>query len=270
MKKHLIACAAALSACVCLADGETEPVTSLDSANSFGWTCDTISAGQFKGYAVQFDNTDTTVTDGIAIKDLVTVTPASGTMKLSASADQIWVWGTTGWTKYFYRDARDGDTGWCKENTSDLTTDKLAKGQTFFFYRGGRATAKIATSGAVIKSETAVEVSVAQGNMAFIAYPWPVTVSLNGEGEGASSFIKYKTGSTALTANSLIATADQIWVWNVTGGNWDMYYQHTSAGWCKSGETVATTDKISYSTGFFFRRGTGSDATLQFDPPTSL
>ena len=57
--------------------------------------------------------------------------------------------------------------------------------------------------------------------------------------------------------------ADQIWIYDITGG-WNKYYYRTAnKNWCKQGETATTADVLDKTTGstIFFRRATGSTAT---------
>jgi hypothetical protein len=59
--------------------------------------------------------------------------------------------------------------------------------------------------------------------------------------------------------------ADQIWRWDTANAQWTKYFfrkQRTTVyGWCKAGETSATTDTIPAGETFFFRRGSGSAAS---------
>ena len=78
---------------------------------------------------------------------------------------------------------------------------------------------------------------------------------------------------TSAGGNSLSDGADQIWRWDTDAAGWTKYFYRSVrgvvTGWCKSGETVATTDTIPVGEGFFFRRGTGSASdTITFSAPT--
>ena len=67
-------------------------------------------------------------------------------------------------------------------------------------------------------------------------------------------------------ANGLTAGADQIWVWDVANTAWKYYFfrkQGTRViGWCKQGETAVTADTLNDGDGFFFKRPTGTGATV--------
>lgn len=83
----------------------------------------------------------------------------------------------------------------------------------------------------------------------------------------------YTTGSAA-GANSLLTSADQIWLWDTTAADWVKYFYRvqrgTVYGWCKQGETAATTDTIPVGKGFFFYRGGSATATITFTAPEGL
>ena len=67
-------------------------------------------------------------------------------------------------------------------------------------------------------------------------------------------------------SNGFGATADQIWMWDVSNTTWKKYFfrkQGTRViGWCKQGETAVTEDTLADGDGFFFVRPTGSGALV--------
>ena len=75
-------------------------------------------------------------------------------------------------------------------------------------------------------------------------------------------------------ANGLAATADQIWVWDVANTAWKKYFfrkQGTNViGWCKQGETAVTAETLNNGDGFFFKRPTGSGATVTLNGAVNL
>ena len=183
---------------------------------------------------------------------------------MGAAADQIWLWDTENndWIKYYYRAFGTTVTGWCKSGTTTVTTDTIGIGETFFFRRGGGGSATTLTLSGQVK-EFAAEpqyAAPAAGNYKFIGYPWPVELPI----AGFEKFQGAPKGGAALGA-----AADQIWLWDTDANDWVKYYYRafgaTVTGWCKSGTTTVTTDKIPAGQGFFFRRGGGGSAdTITF------
>ena len=62
------------------------------------------------------------------------------------------------------------------------------------------------------------------------------------------------------TATSAGSTADEIWLWDNANTTWVKYFYYKPArgavvGWCKEGQTTATTDTLNNGDGFFFKRG---------------
>ncbi len=228
-------------------------------------TVDAIQRGKFKALAVQFEN----VAGGeIAVRDLVTVANPAGGVVLNTSSDQIWVWDTTAadWVKYFSRKPRGESTiTWCKAGETTETTDTLAAGTTFFFYRGGSATTSLTLAGAVKELAGQEQYTVTRGKFVFMSYPWPVALSIAGFDANQAS------PSGGLVINT---TSDQIWRWNTEKADWDKYFcrklrGETAVTWCKAGETSETTDSIPAGEGFFFYRGGSATETITFSAPAN-
>ena len=115
-------------------------------SNIVGYTTiDAPAAGNYKALSVAFDNVGSAKTYPIAT--LITCDAPKGGASALATADQIWLWDTTGndWVKYFYlKKGTQPAVGWCKKGETTVTTDSVPAGQGFFFYRGtGGATDKI-------------------------------------------------------------------------------------------------------------------------------
>ena len=224
-----------------------------------------MSSGQFKALAVQFENVGG---GSISVKDVVSVDVPAGANAIADTADQIWRWNTASaaWDKYFYRVQRGTVYGWCKSGETAATTDEIPAGETFFYRRGTGATATSMTlSGAVKEFSGSSQYTASSGQLVFMANPWPVNVVI-------ADFANYQGSATG--ANAIADTADQIWRWNTTSAAWDKYFYRvqrgTVYGWCKAGETAATSDQIPAGEGFFFRRGTGSSLdTITLPAPSA-
>ena len=258
MKKLMIAASAALCAAVSFGVG-------IESANIVGYqTTSSPAAGKYVALAVQFENIGETIQ--IPIADLLTVADAKGANAIAATADQIWLWDTTAgdWVKYFYRVNRGTVVGWCKSGAQAVTTDTIGAGVTFFFYRGNSGSVTtITTRGQIKPFEATPTYSIEPAKYTFMAYPWPVALPIDG---------LQKYCSNAKGANAIAATADQVWLWDTTAGDWVKYFYRvnrgTVIGWCKSGEQTATTDTIPAGEGFFFYHGnagvTGDTVTFTY------
>ena len=226
-----------------------------------------MANGQFVPLAVQFENIGENLAFPIA--ELITVGDPAGAASLGTQADQIWLWDTTAadWKKYFYRVQRGVVTGWCKQGETTATADTIAAGATFFFYRGGSSTTSITLAGAVKGSTGTSTATLANGQFAFVSFPWPVEFTI------ANTATYYTTGEAAGAA-SLGTQADQIWLWDTTVADWVKYFYRVQrgvvTGWCKQGETTATTDTIPVGKGFFFYRGGSATATITFTAPEGL
>lgn len=103
----------------------------------------------------------------------------------------------------------------------------------------------------------------------------PLAVQFENIGEDTTFPIaNLVTVETPAGANSLLTSADQIWLWDTTAADWVKYFYRvqrgTVYGWCKQGETAATTDTIPVGKGFFFYRGGSATATITFTAPEGL
>lgn len=192
-----------------------------------------------------------------SIAELLSVTAPKGAATCIVTADQLWLWDSDlgDWVKYFYKT----NVGWCKKDTTVLTTDKIGLGQTIFFRRANGGVATTLTLSGAVKEFVAQPAynAPAAGKFAFMGYPWPVAMPIAG-------FEKFQGAEKG--AATCIVTADQIWLWNTTAGDWDKYfYRSTNKVWCKKGESVETTDVIPAGEGFFFRRANGGTSdTITF------
>ena len=222
-----------------------------------------ISDGQYVALGVQFENC---AGGAIPVKDLVTVGSPTASTAMGAS-DQIWRWNTAAasWTKYFSYKPRGGTARWVvSTDTSAETTDTVPAGETVFFCRAGAATS-LTLAGAVKEMTGASSVSVADGQLAFMANSWPTPVSI------ANFSANYTSGT--VTASTAMGASDQIWRWNTATASWIKYFCYKPRGgtarWVVSTNTDAeTTDTIPAGEGFFFQRA-GSAATISIAAPSA-
>ena len=103
----------------------------------------------------------------------------------------------------------------------------------------------------------------------------PLAVQFENIGESAEFPIaNLVTVGNPAGQNQLNVGADQIWLWDTTAADWVKYFYRvqrgTIYGWCKQGETTATTDTIPAGKGFFFYRGGSATATVTFTAPEGL
>ncbi len=234
----------------------------IESANTVGYaTVPSISDGQYVALGVQFENC---AGGAIAVKDLVTVGSPTGSGNIGG-ADQIWRWNTATaqWTKYFYYSSRGVKRWVVSTDTTTETTDTVPAGETVFFCRAGGATT-LTLAGAVKEMTGASSVSVSDGQLAFMANPWPTPVSI------ANFNSNYSSGTPTGSGN--IGGADQIWRWNTVTASWTKYFYYSSRGqtrWVEStATTTATTDTIPAGEGFFFQRAGGA-ATISIAAPSA-
>ena len=220
-----------------------------------------ISSGQYVALGVQFENC---AGGAIPVKDLVTVGSPTGSGNIGG-ADQIWRWNTAAaeWTKYFYYSSRGVKRWVVSTDTTQETTDTVPAGETVFFCRAGAATT-LTLSGAVKEMSGASSVSVSNGQLAFMANPWPTPVSI------ANFNSNYSSGTPTGSGN--IGGADQIWRWDTATASWTKYFYYSSRGqtrWVESTvTTTATTDTIPAGEGFFFQRA-GNAATISIAAPSA-
>ncbi len=222
-----------------------------------------IGNGQYVALGVQFENC---AGGAIPVKDLVTVGTPTASTAMGAS-DQIWRWNTAAaeWTKYFSYKPRGGTARWVvSTDTSAETTDTVPAGETVFFCRAGAATT-LTLSGAVKEMTGASSVSVSNGQLAFMANPWPTSVSI------ANFSANYSSGTA--TASTAMGASDQIWRWDTATASWIKYFCYKPRGgtarWVVSTNTDAeTTDTIPAGEGFFFQRA-GSAATISIAAPAA-
>ena len=239
--------------------------SSIESQNIVGYnTIPSISQGQYVALGVQFENCNG---GAIPVKDLIQVGSIQGSAAMGV-ADQIWRWNTASaaWTKYYYYSSR-GVTRWVvSTDTTKETTDTVPAGETVFFLRMGNAATSLTLSGAVKVMEGASSVTVTQGQLAFMANPWPSPVSI------ASFNSNYATGSTP-QGSAAMGVADQIWRWNTATASWTKYYYYSSRGvtrWVESTDTTKeTTDTIPAGEGFFFQRMGNAAATISIAAPAA-
>ena len=172
--------------------------------------------------------------------------------------------------KYYYRKVGTAAAvGWCKLGETVVTTDTVSNGDTVFFYRGSGASATtLTTAGGVLPISASQSYSTgAGGKFKFMAYPWPVSMSI-------ANFDTYQ-GAPRGAASGGLGTPDKIWLWDSAAGDWVKYYYRkvgtaAAVGWCKLGETVVTTDTVPAGEGFFFYRGSGASVdTITFAPPSA-
>ena len=236
----------------------------IESANTVGYnTVPSISGSQYVALGVQFESC---AGGAIAVKDLVTVGSPTETTSMGGS-DQIWRWNTAAATrtKYFCYKPRGGTARWVvSTDTSAETTDTVPAGETVFFCRSGAATS-LTLAGAVKEMTGASSVSVSDGQLAFMANPWPSPVSISSFGAN------YSSGTP--TATTSMGGSDQIWRWDTATSTWTKYFYYKPRGgtarWVVSTDTAAeTTDTIPAGEGFFFQRA-GNAATISIAAPSA-
>ena len=201
----------------------------------------------------------------IAITNLFTYSTgaAAGAATMGTSSDQIWRWNVANaqWTKYFYYSARGKTPCWSLSTEPGVeTTDTIPAGETFFFLRGGNAAVTLSLAGAVKELTGVAEFTVAKGQLAFAANPFPVSMKI------ADMANCYTTG-TAAGAATMGTSSDQIWRWNTATSTWTKYFYYAARGkkscWSVSTEPgVETKDEIRAGEGFFFQRGGNATATI--------
>ena len=125
-----------------------EAAATVQSSNIVGYqTIDAPSAGNFKAFAVQFENIGNT-TD-IKIPDLIqNANPKGAANGNLTTPDKIWLWDSAAgdWVKYYYRKVGTSEAvGWCKLGETTVTGDTIPAGEGFFFYRGSGAVADVIT-----------------------------------------------------------------------------------------------------------------------------
>ena len=95
--------------------------------------------------SVQFKNVGTANDAGVMLKDAIKLDTAIGTVKVGNGGDEIWVYESGDWTKYFFYSSRRKGNVWvlggieptgADDAISKKTTAKLMPGQAFFFVRG--------------------------------------------------------------------------------------------------------------------------------------
>ena len=214
----------------------------------------------------------------IPVKDVLTVdNPVSGT-SFGDTADQIWLWDATAmnWVKYYYKHTGRGTSkkiiGWVNQavDGAEETLDTMKNGDAFFFRRATGTAGNVTIAGA-IKATNANPITLKADRLHFVCNPWPISINV-------SSLTDYV--STPVSGTSFGDTADQVWLWDATAMNWiKYYYKHTGRGSSKKvigwvnqavDGTDETSDQIGVGYGFFFRRATGTDATLTWAKPTGL
>ena len=243
-----------------------------------------------KSYPKTFAVTLTDVADPtgpIAIDKLFTINNIKAAAAFGDGMDQIWRWDTTAnnWAKYGYMQnpRMPGFTtaAWRKYNgktTTDFAeltdADVIKPGETFLYKRGGSADANLTLAGQVKEFTASPSYLLKKSYPQFIAYPWPVEISLLNLGEIA-------TFSNLKAAAAFGDGMDQIWRWDTVANNWAKYgYMQnprmpgfTTAAWRKyNGKTttdfaeLTEADKIAAGEGFLYKRGGTADLTLTFKP----
>ena len=278
MKKLMIASAVILSGFALQAQ--------ITSANTVGYTTTTVKKNYPKTFAVTLTDV-ANPTGPIAIDKLFTIQNLKAATAFNDGMDQIWCWNTkvNGWVKYGYlgnpRAVPAIPDGWRKyvgpktTDFAELTDDDVINpGETFLYRHGGTADAIITLSGQVKEFTASPSYVIKKNYPQFIAYPWPVEISL------------LKLGEIATFTNLKAATAyndgmDQIWCWNTTVNGWVKYgylgnpraVPAIPDGWRKYVGPKTTDfaeltedDKIAVGEGFLYRHGGTADLTITFKP----
>ena len=248
-----------------------------NSASHFvGYNTISVPADRLYAQGVQF--TEVSGIEEIPVKEVLTVDNPVSATGFGDTADQIWLYKTStmSWVKYYYKHTGRGSSkkvvGWVSQavDGTEETLDTMKSGDAFFFRRATGTAGNVTLSGA-IKATNADPVALTADRLHFVCNPWPVAVKISSITEMVSA---------PVSATGFGDTADQIWLYNTATMGWEKYYyKHTGrgsskkvVGWVKDtvDGTEETTDEIDVGRGFFFRRATGTGATLTFVKPAGL
>ena len=224
MKKLMFAAAVAATAGIAGA---------IESANTVGYTTQTVPNNTFAMVGVQFEGVGTSNGE-IAINDFITGdiggTDYDDADEFLDTATEIQVWGGYGYTFYYYLNAHDAYAqGWC-DDWGDYTTDTLAAGTAVWYHdRTGGST--ITTPGQVVTSAQP-EVVVPNNTFMMAANFKPIELQLNDATQITFDGI---VGTPYDDGDEFLDTATEIQVWG--GYGYTFYYYLTAhdgnpAGWC--------------------------------------
>ena len=130
--------------------------------------------------SVQFKNVGTANDAGVMLKDAIKLDTAIGTVKVGNGGDEIWVYESGDWTKYFFYSSRGKGNVWiqggvepsgAQDAISKETKATLKPGQCFFFVRGLGSDGVASLSGEVIPLKDVVGYEVRDGSTTDMAYP---------------------------------------------------------------------------------------------------
>ncbi len=267
MKKIAVAALALVAAGAAMAE--------VTSANIVGYTTATLSQ-QWTILGVNFtavDGSNLTIQNALPYVDGMTKGANINT------ADQIQIQNASGGYDTYYmsngKNAKGGTVAnlegkWAKAGTTSATTDTVAPGTAFWFFRQDATTPltlKVAGGVSVLASH-AKQVDL---QWKHIANPYPTDLPLN---DG----IPYAEG---MTKGANINTADQIQIQNASGG-YDTYYMSNGKNakggtvadldgkWAKAGTTTKTTDSLPAGKGAWYYRQGSTDFAITIARPYTL
>ena len=248
MKKLMIAAAATLCAAV--------GFSAVESANIVGYSAETVARSAYKAYTVRYLNPGDT-SGKVAIQDLINQTnPGKGADATKATADKLYIWNGSSYDLYYLHTSGK----WCAEGSTTPTEAAVDFGTAFFYKKGSLTQGTATVSGEVYDAADSYTVTLTRGSMKFLTFPWPVEQTLEQIGACITNPGK--------GADSTKPTADKIYKWN--GSSYDIYYRHTSAGWCAEGSTTAVEEgsvRFGINEGFFVKKGSLTAGGITFANP---
>ena len=249
MKKLMITAAAALCATLAVnAEGVESGIV--------GYSAEAVARGAYKAYTVRYLKPGDT-SGKVAIQDLINQTnPGKGADATKLTADKLYIWNGSSYNLYYLHTSGK----WCAEGSTTPTEDTVDFGTAFFYKKGSLTQGTATLSGEVYDGAESYTVSLPRGAMKFLTFPWPVEQTLEQIGACITNPGK-GTDSTKLTA-------DKIYKWN--GSSYDIYYRHTTAGWCAEGTTTAVEEgsvRFGINEGFFVKKGSLTAGGITFANP---
>ncbi len=194
---------------------------SIESANTVGYSTDTITATKFNMVSVPFESTDG---DGFKLNHCLSGVNLTGTDS-PATADQIKIWdATTGsYENWYYYNVGDAYTGWWDAMTQmkmfeEVYPDGLPAGTAFWYKSAAGATQNgTVTLSGQVPTVASVDFEILKGKSNMVAFPYPEAFKLN-DSTKVSWANAHGTDSPA--------TADQIKIWDAATGSYENWYYY--------------------------------------------
>jgi hypothetical protein len=265
MKKLMMTLAAGLFA--------TAVVAQVTSGNIVGYNTATLKIG-FNQVGLSFDK----VAGGSM--DLQEVIPGTtaGLKKGggAGTADNIQIW-NLGAGKYDVYYLNNGSTKglaslankWVKSGTNVAASVAITPATGFFYVNNNTSNEVVQIAGQVVGTDPQTLTVPAGFNM--IASPFTSDWWLNNDGPGGKVIVNWATSSARKGGGA--GTADNIQVWNLDAGKYDVYYLNNGSTkglaslankWVKSGTNVAASVKISLNQGMFYVNNSSPGSNVVF------